>query len=91
VATPEQYVWLLLIGVSGAGAHLLLAESLKQGDTHVVTPIDFFRLIWAALIGYFLFDELPDKFTWIGGAMIVASVGHIAWRENRVRNSVRVA
>jgi drug/metabolite transporter (DMT)-like permease len=85
--TLAQYGWLLLIGVTGAAAHLLMAESLKQGDTHVVTPIDFFRLIWAALIGYFLFGEIPDAFTWIGGSMIIVSVSYIVWREHRVRSA----
>ena len=84
--TLEQYGWLLLIGVTGAGAHLLMAEALKQGDTHVVTPVDFIRLIWAALIGYFLFGEYPDLFTWIGGAMIIVSASYIVWRESRLRS-----
>lgn len=76
----------MLIGISSAGAHPLMAELLKQGNTRVVTPIDFLRLIWAALMGYFLFDELPDEFTWIGGVMITTSVGYIAWQEHWVRD-----
>lgn len=83
--TLVEYGWLILIGVTGALAHLLTAESLKRGDTHVVTPLDFFRLIWATLAGYFLFAEFPDVFVWIGGAMIFGGVSYIAWREHTLR------
>ncbi|MDH3703120.1 MAG: DMT family transporter [Alphaproteobacteria bacterium] len=80
--TLIEYGWLILIGVTGALGHLLMAESLKRGDTHVVTPLDFFRLIWATLAGYFLFAEFPDLFVWIGGTMIFGGVSYIAWREH---------
>ena len=83
--TLIEYGWLILIGVTGALGHLLMAESLKRGDTHVVTPLDFFRLIWATLAGYFLFSEFPDVFVWIGGTMIFSGVSYIAWREHTLR------
>ena len=41
----EQYGWLVGLGLTGALGHALTAEALKRGDTHVVTPFDFFRLI----------------------------------------------
>ena len=36
------------------------------------------RLVWAALIGYLVFAEFPDYWTWIGGNMIVAATSFIA-------------
>ena len=53
----------------------------KETDTNVVMPVDFVRLIWVAIIGYLAFGEIPDLFTWIGGAMIFASALYIAYRE----------
>ena len=47
-------------------------------------PIDFFRLIWAAGIGYAAFGEIPDAFTWIGGTMIFAAATYIAFREKKL-------
>ena len=47
-------------------------------------PIDYTRLIWAALIGHFFFDEQPEIYTWIGAAMITAACLFIAYRESRV-------
>ena len=45
-------------------------------------PVDFVRLIWVSIIGYFAFSEVPDLFTWIGGAIIFASALYIAYRES---------
>jgi drug/metabolite transporter (DMT)-like permease len=38
-------------------------------------------MIWAALIGFVLFAEFPDLWTWIGGAVIVVGTTYIARRE----------
>jgi drug/metabolite transporter (DMT)-like permease len=47
-------------------------------------PLDFTKLIWAALIGYLAFAEVPDIWTWVGGFIIFASSTYIAYRESRV-------
>ena len=85
--TLEQYGWLVAIGLTGALGHVLTAEALSRGDTHVVTPFDFFRLIWATLIGILLFGESIDSLVWVGSAIVIASVSYIAWRERQIANS----
>ena len=82
--TLEQYGWVVAIGLTGALGHVLTAEALKRGDTHVITPFDFFRLIWATLIGILLFRESVDNLVWIGGTIVIASVSYIAWRERQI-------
>jgi drug/metabolite transporter (DMT)-like permease len=47
----------------------------------VVLPFDYTRLLFAALIGYTAFGEVPDTWTWIGAAVIAASAVYIAHRE----------
>ncbi len=83
--SAEQYLWLLLIAALGTSGHLFLNQALKEAETNVVMPVDFVRLIWVSIIGYFAFGEVPDLFTWIGGAMIFASALYIAYRESRRR------
>lgn len=87
--TWSQLGWLLLVGIFGSIGHLLLNHALKQAPTDVVMPIDFARLIWVAIFGYFLFAEVPDIFVWIGGAMIFASGLWIAHAENEKRKDDR--
>ena len=81
----EQLGWLLLVGIFGSAGHLLLNHALKQAPTNVVMPIDFARLIWVAILGFFLFGEVPDFFVWTGGTMIFASGLWIAHTENLKR------
>lgn len=83
--TLDQLGWLLAIGVLGTLGQLLMTQSLKEGDTTVVLPVDFFKLIWASALGYWIFAEVPDRFTWIGGIMIFASTAYIAYRESVLR------
>ena len=78
----EQWALLIGLGILGGGAQMSMAQALKLADTHVVGPIDFTRLIWVTALGSIFFDELPDLFVWIGGAMILGSTAYIAYREH---------
>lgn len=77
--------WLALIGVTGTIGQLTVTQALKEGDTNVVMPIDFLKLIWAASLGFLWFGEIPGLSTWAGGAMIFVSTTYIAWREHQLR------
>ena len=83
--TIEQFVRMFVLAAFGTLGQTLMNQSLKLADTSVVLPVDFTKLIWAALLGYLFFEEIPDIFTWIGGAMIFASTTYIAAREARLR------
>jgi drug/metabolite transporter (DMT)-like permease len=79
--TLEQLLFLALIGVFGTVGHLLFVQAYKMADISLVEPAIFTRMIWAALIGFVLFAEFPDLWTWIGGAVIVVGTTYIARRE----------
>ena len=76
--------WLVAIGTMGGIAQWTLTEALKVGEVSVVMPFDFFRLIWAALFGYFFFSQVPSEATWIGGTLIFSAATYIAVRESRL-------
>ncbi len=71
--SPSQLLWLTLIGVSGTLAQLMMIQALKEAEISVVMPVDFLKLIWAALLGYLFFAEVPSPYTWAGAAVIFAS------------------
>ncbi|PPR77486.1 MAG: Riboflavin transporter [Alphaproteobacteria bacterium MarineAlpha2_Bin1] len=73
--------YLFLVGFFGATGHLALAGAFKSGDTGAVLPLDFLRLIWASVLGYVIFSETPDSWTWFGGVIIFSSATYIAYRE----------
>jgi drug/metabolite transporter (DMT)-like permease len=53
---------------------VLTAEALSRCNTYVVTPIDFFHLIWATLPGSLFFGESIDNLVWIFSAVVISSV-----------------
>jgi drug/metabolite transporter (DMT)-like permease len=86
---PAQLTTMIVIGLLVGAAHYTLTVAYNSADVGALEPFNFVRLIIAALIGYFFFAEQPDLWTWIGGAIIVASTTYIAHRESikrRLRN-----
>jgi drug/metabolite transporter (DMT)-like permease len=83
--TWSQLAWMAAIGGIGSLAHLAFAEAVKAVDITVVMPLDFTKLIWSAIIGYLVFAEIPDVWTWVGGTVIFSAVIYIAYREKHVR------
>ena len=91
---PALFVWqwpdwptlgyLVGLGGSGALAHLLLTIAYTKADASAVIPFDYARLPFVAVIAFFLFDEVPDIWTWLGAAVIAASAIYIAHREAQV-------
>jgi drug/metabolite transporter (DMT)-like permease len=79
--TWEQLGWLFLIGCLGTAGHLVFAQSLRKADSTAVLPLDFTRLIWASLVGFLVWSEIPNAWAWIGGSVIFASATYIAYRE----------
>lgn len=73
--------WLVFIGLSGSVAQVTLSQSLKETDPTAVMPFDFLKLIWAALLAFWYFGEVPDELTLIGAAVIFGSGLYVAHRE----------
>ena len=82
-----ELAWLVLIGLLGGTGQFCMTEALRLADTAVVMPIDFCKLIWVALLAYLAFGEVPDRFTWLGGTLVFASVLYIAYRGRRLAPS----
>ena len=78
-------IFLVLVGAFGGDGHLALAQAFKESDATAVLPFDFMRLIWASALGFLVFAEVPDVWTWIGGAVIFSSTVYIAFRETRLK------
>lgn len=85
--TWEMFGILVLIGTLGTLGQLTIVQALREGETHVVMPIDFTKLIWAAGLGFLWFGEIPTLLTWLGGAMIFGSTLYITWREHQLRKA----
>ena len=79
--TMEEMFWLFLMALVATAAHLVMTKAMEEAELTTLQPVHFLQLVWATLIGYFLFAEEPDVWTWIGGGVVVASATYIAHRE----------
>jgi drug/metabolite transporter (DMT)-like permease len=82
---PIEWVYLVIIGATGALSQYWWILAFKAGEASAVAPFDYLRLLFAGAIGYFAFSELPDSWTLLGAALIIASTVYIAQREARLR------
>jgi drug/metabolite transporter (DMT)-like permease len=82
----EPKTWGLLGGIALAGglAQLTLTGALRLAPVALVMPMDYTSLLWALLLGYSIFGELPTGGIWIGAPIIIASGLVIVWREHRL-------
>ena len=87
--TPDWtgLVLLLTMGVVAALGQWVGVKALRLGEVSVVGNMEYTKLIYAALIGYLVFNEIPDAPTIIGAAIIVGSAIYIFNRENRSRKT----
>lgn len=91
---PTGMEWLLGIGVGvlGVTAQNCVVRAYRSGEATAVAPFDYSRLLFATGLGFLVFGELPDLWTWVGAGVIIASTGYIAQREVRLgRRAQRVA
>ena len=84
--TPSWHALLLMGFVGGCAvlAHIAFTRSFAKADASAILPFDYARLPFVAAIGFFLFGDLPDLWTWVGAGVIAASAVYIAHREARV-------
>ncbi|MSO54922.1 MAG: DMT family transporter [Rhodospirillales bacterium] len=79
--TATEFLLLFGLGLCGSLTHFCQAHAYRLADVTVVTPLDFTRLIWAAILGYIAFGESPDAWTWVGGTVIFAAAFALVYRE----------
>lgn len=81
--SPGAAAWLLATGVLNACAHFLIIDSLRLGDASLVSPFRYTSLVWAAILGFAVWGHIPDGWTFLGAAIIVAGGIYIVEREPR--------
>jgi drug/metabolite transporter (DMT)-like permease len=94
---PALFVWswpawslvplIVATGLSGWCAQMCQARGFASADTSVVAVFDFLRLPMTAALGWFLFEEGVDLWTWTGAIVIFAAATHITRREARLEGA----
>lgn len=74
--TPGSLTDVLLLGglgVFGGLGHYCVARAMTYAPANFVSPFQYWQMVGSVVVGYLLFAELPDAFTWLGAAMIIAA------------------
>ena len=83
---PTSWIdWALLssLGVFGALGHYCVAEAMTYALANFVAPFNYTQMIGSVIVGYFMFAEVPDFYTWLGTAVVVGAGLMVGWQGRR--------
>ena len=83
--SPTIEDWCLLAGLSTLGVigHMLLILALQNAPASTLQPLNYLMVVLAVLIGFVLFNDLPDLLTIVGAFIVVASGLYTMFRERK--------
>jgi len=76
---------LIAVGLLGGVGQILMTAAFKHGDVAVIAPFEYTAMIWATLLGFVFWSEVPGLNIWIGVAIVMASGLFILFREANLR------
>ena len=79
--TLIQWSWLALMGIFACLGHILLIYSLQYADASKLAPFGYFEIVPNIILGYYLFNDLLDLWSFIGLFIIISSGLYIIRRE----------
>ncbi|RVT86853.1 DMT family transporter [Rhodobacteraceae bacterium CCMM004] len=77
--------WLFLVASLATAGHLTMTLAFRAAPIAVTQPVTFLQLLWATLLGWFVFGEGIDLYVVLGGSAILGSVVFITLREAQLR------
>jgi S-adenosylmethionine uptake transporter len=80
---PVDLALLVYVAACSFGALLLIVIAYRIAEAAVVAPMQYSQILWAAVFGVLFFDEVPDLWTFVGAAIVIASGLYIVLRETR--------
>tara|TARA_Y100000590_G_scaffold290700_1_gene327211 strand:+ start:808 stop:1659 length:852 start_codon:yes stop_codon:yes gene_type:complete len=86
--TPNQWIIMALIGLVAAVAHFFIILSLKYADASKLAPLGYTEIITNIMLSYYVFNELPDNWTYLGLFIIVICGLYISRREYHLSRNI---
>ena len=88
IPTSYDLVLLILIGLLGGIANLLLTKSYQLAEVSLITPLKYLSLVFAIIFGFYLFAEIPTIYTLAGASLIIISSAIIFVREHQLKKPI---
>ncbi|SHF79316.1 Threonine/homoserine efflux transporter RhtA [Modicisalibacter ilicicola DSM 19980] len=88
---PQAVHWVGFVGagVLGVGAMSFITLAFRHAPASIAAPFDYTAMVWAVLLGWLIWGEMPDTWVYVGSAVIIASGLIIAFHERRVAIKAR--
>lgn len=75
---------LILAGLLGGLGQIGLTSAYRYADAGVIAPFDYFSMLLALVVGYFVFGEVPTLTVLFGASLVIAAGILIIWRERQL-------
>ncbi len=87
---PNLLTWVLLgaTGAFGAVGHWLLILAHARAPAGVLAPFIYTQLLWMLAAGYLIFGDVPDRWTLVGAAVVIASGLYLLYRERGPKRAI---
>jgi drug/metabolite transporter (DMT)-like permease len=80
----EQVVLLVVCGLLGGVGQICMTFSYRYAEPSLLAPFDYVAMVWAVLLGWFIFAEVPEPLVMVGAGIVIAAGMFIAWRERKI-------
>jgi len=91
VPNATEFPALAAIGVLGGCGQILMTHCYHFADASILAPFDYVSMLWATILGYLLFFEVPTEGVLVGGGIVIAAGIAAIWRERNVWDAARAA
>jgi drug/metabolite transporter (DMT)-like permease len=88
--TLMNFLALAALGILSTAGWLCFTRAFALADASAILPLEFTRLPFVAVLAYFLLGEVPDKWVWLGAAVIFGSTMYIAHREHAAHRKAQI-
>lgn len=81
----QQWGLFVLLAAIANGGHYLIIRAYDHAEASLLAPLAYSEMIMATVLGWYIFGDFPDLWTFVGVAILIACAIYISWRE-RVRH-----
>jgi drug/metabolite transporter (DMT)-like permease len=83
--TPQPWHWVgfFASGVLGVAATAFITLAFRFAPAAIAAPFDYTAMLWAVLLGWWFWGEMPDLWVWVGSALIMGSGLAVAYHDRR--------
>lgn len=82
--TPTDLLFLVMSGICGGVAQVLLTQSYRFGDASTIAPFEYTSMIWVLIVSLLVFGTWPSPIILLGSAIVIGAGLFVIWREHRL-------